>query len=95
MTANLTTPALLATLLLTWSCTKDGTMEVRLGSPEGKLVNSQFINVNEKGQEVTAALTPTDGVHDLYFVLRSQNKDISIWTTFDVATIEFRKGRAE
>jgi hypothetical protein len=70
-------------------------MELRLGSPEGKLVSSQFINISEKGGDVPATLTPTDGVHDLYFVLRSQNRDISIWTTFDVATIEFRKGKAE
>lgn len=54
--------------------TKGGTVEYRLGSPDGELVGSVELEqgLTEMGlREAEAKLEPTQGIHDLYVVFRS------------------------
>jgi cytochrome c len=69
----------------------DGNLELRLGSPTGKLVSSVFIDPDASWREYTASVEAVNEPHDLYFVFKVVKGGISIWNTFDLSTIEFRR----
>jgi cytochrome c len=54
------------------SRTKGGTLEVRLGSPDGKLVGQIEVKSPAMG-EVKTAFTSATGTHDVYFVFKNEN----------------------
>ena len=51
-----------------------GVMEVRTDAPDGPMTASIVVpNTHDKFQELTAPLSGLQGVHDLYFVFRSNS----------------------
>lgn len=53
------------------SVTKGGSIEIRLGSPEGQLIGTCKVkNTRGKWKTMKAKITPVEGVHDLYFVFK-------------------------
>jgi cytochrome c len=76
--------------------TTSGKIELRLGSPEGKLLGSTDVlskenrPANQQGRwfEAKVPLEPISGQHDLFVVFRSQ-AGVNIWNAFLLNTIYF------
>lgn len=67
-----------------------GSIEVRVGRPDGNLIAK--IDINGSGIEETISnLTLNSGVHDVYFVYSEQSGGINIWNRLDLTWIEFGK----
>ena len=76
--------------------TKGGTVEYRLGSPDGELIGSVSLEqgLTEMGfKEAEAELEPTRGIHDLYIVFRSEEKADDVLVTV-VNWLEFKSKNA-
>ncbi|GAA4441135.1 hypothetical protein GCM10023188_39290 [Pontibacter saemangeumensis] len=70
------------------------TLEVHTASPAGPTISKASLLANEKESDYTVKLKPTAGVHDLYFVLKVENKEaIGIWNTLDIGQIKFSRAR--
>ncbi len=68
---------------------RGGFIEVRLDAPDGPLVGrTPFIEPGGAPTPVTAALEPTSGVHDVYFVFRN-DREAEPGSLFLVMTAEF------
>lgn len=73
-----------------------GKIEIRIGSPEGKLIGETKVlsktdrpSNSEGGYfPVKVNLTSSQGFQDLYFVFVPES-EVSIWNTFNVNTIQF------
>lgn len=73
-----------------------GSLQVRIGSPEGKLIAETKVlskddrPKNLEGQffNVKLSLEPTVDFQDLYFVFQPEG-EVSIWNTFNLNTIKF------
>lgn len=73
-----------------------GSLQVRIGSPEGKLIAETKVlskddrPKNLEGQffNVKLSLEPTLDFQDLYFVFQPEG-EVSIWNTFNLNTIKF------
>ncbi|WP_224996729.1 ThuA domain-containing protein [Cesiribacter sp. SM1] len=75
-----------------------GKIEVRLGSPTGKLVGEsaeikqQSMGANRTPPRVPVTIAPTDGVQDLYFVFKG-SKGEGQQGLFTISGIEFKQAR--
>jgi cytochrome c len=73
-----------------------GKLQIRIGSPEGKLIaETKVLSKDDrpKGLEVQffnvkVSLVPTVDFQDLYFVFQPES-EVSIWNTFNLNTIRF------
>jgi len=69
----------------------EGALEIRLGSENGKLISSKFLNPGSKWVGFDFLLEPVKGFQSLYFVYKTASKKIGIWQTFDISAITFLK----
>jgi cytochrome c len=75
-----------------------GKLEIRTGSAEGTLIGETKVlskadrPANLEGQffPVNLNLSSTEGIQDVYLVF-VPDKEVSIWNTFNVSTIRFKK----
>lgn len=68
---------------------RGGSIEVRLGSPEGRLIGrTEFIENAPTPTSVQAVLEPTTGMHDVYFVFKNERVN-GEGGLFVVTTAEF------
>jgi len=73
-----------------------GKIEVRIGSPEGKLIGETPVLTKEDRPKtgdtpyfpVKVSLTPTEDFQDIYFVFVPES-EVSIWNTFNMNTVRF------
>jgi cytochrome c len=74
-----------------------GTMEVRLGSPEGTLIGQVKVIPGGKWHELSAPLVPTNGEHDVYVVYvydEGPAEKVTIWNTVNLEWIHFHPANA-
>jgi cytochrome c len=75
-----------------------GKLEIRTGSADGTVIGETKIlskadrPANWEGQffPVPVTLSPTDGINDVFLVF-VPDKEVSIWNTFNVSTIKFKR----
>ncbi|MFP4092817.1 MAG: carbohydrate-binding protein, partial [Cyclobacteriaceae bacterium] len=76
--------------------TKGGTVEYRLGSPDGEMIGSVTLeqSLTEMGlKEMETELKPIQGMHDLYVVFRSEEEANDVLVTV-VNWLEFKSKTA-
>ncbi|MFP4342153.1 MAG: ThuA domain-containing protein [Cyclobacteriaceae bacterium] len=76
--------------------TKGGTVEYRLGSPDGEMIGSVTLeqSITEMGlKEMETELKPIQGMHDLYVVFRSEEEANDVLVTV-VNWLEFKSKTA-
>ncbi|MCX2739512.1 PQQ-dependent sugar dehydrogenase [Pontibacter anaerobius] len=67
-------------------------LELHTGSPSGPIISKTAIPASLKVGSYDTGVTPTEGIHNLYFVLRADRKEeIGIWNTLDISKVSFRR----